>query len=172
MKRFLPLVLLFGVALTPSADAQFTLGVGAVYGFESEYAGLQGNAYFSQGAGAIGLGARFAIGGDVTYYFTDDADGVVSTSLLAINPNLRFELYQNVTGEIGAYALGGLNIARSSVEVEGTGADASETELGVNLGAGVNYSIGFGLFYAEGKYVIGGMDQVVIGAGLRFPLGN
>ena len=79
------------------------------------------------------------------------------------------------------YGLGGLNITSVKTEVEAEdseglieegvdGIDASE--IGLNLGGGIESEIDFGILYGEVKYAnLGGdADQLVISAGLRFLL--
>ena len=64
------------------------------------------------------------------------------------------------------YGIGGLNITT----LELIGADDSETELGVNLGIGGEYHLENLSLFGELKYVASDFDQVVLGAGVRFPI--
>ncbi len=75
-----------------------------------------------------------------------------------------------------AYALAGLNIGFFKFETDfggdlfGTGS-VTDTEIGLNAGAGAQFDVGFGYAYGEAKLVLGGFDQFVIGGGIRIPIG-
>ncbi|MCB0620041.1 MAG: hypothetical protein KDC41_15295, partial [Saprospiraceae bacterium] len=66
------------------------------------------------------------------------------------------------------YALAGLNLAFVSVDLGAFG-DASDSELGLNLGGGIQLPITDALgLLGEVKYVIGDADQLVLTVGAIF----
>ncbi|MEX0929155.1 MAG: outer membrane beta-barrel protein [Balneolales bacterium] len=168
----LPFTSAFAQQITdPASPYTLKAGGGLVYGTEIENAGLQLNGYYR-----LPANEQIFVGGDLTYFFPDSESfpgGSSSQRLLAININGQYHFYQE--NEIGAYGMGGLNYAmlRFSSEFDDIGDefDVSETEseIGLNIGAGVEYELDFGLIYGEIKFVISDFDQLVIGAGVRLP---
>jgi hypothetical protein len=156
MKRILTvLATLFFLTIlgSASASAQSFLGGGLVL--------------VSQGGTNIGLEARgvfnvrsvrnLAIAPDFQYIF------VKGFTLVAIDVNAHYNFAQ-FSGGGGAYGLGGLNIAIASSTGE------SDTELGVNLGAGLMGDIGGVNAYGDLKLVVGNGTAVVISGGFLFNL--
>ena len=158
--------------LSTQASAQFWFGGGIVYGGGVENIGVQGNAHL-----VVNEENKIRIGADITYFLTDKASAggtEVKTNVFAINVNGHYMIV--TSEELILYGIGGLNFGFVSVEVSGLGSeflnfvDSSSTELGINVGGGVEYAVPFGRVYGELKYVLGGFDQVVIGAGVRIPI--
>jgi hypothetical protein len=163
------LVILLVIGWTPlDASAQFLLGGGLVFGSDIESLGIQANGNY-----VINEENGIRLAGDITFYFPDDAPGV-DLSLFTINGNGHYIF--TTTESLLAYALAGLNLAIVSVEtdinVPGFDASFTDTEIGLNLGAGVEYEVNFGYLYGEAKIVVGGFDQLVLGGGIRVPIGN
>ena len=165
------IMLLLGItSLMPeTASAQMFLGGGLVYGADIESLGLQANGHL-----VVNEENKLRIGADITYYFpkkTDTAFGDITTNIFAIDVNGH---YMFVTSEeLIMYAIGGLNLAIVSLDLPGgtsTFVDNSGSDLGINLGGGLEFALPFGRFYAELKYTVGGFDQLEIGAGVRVPL--
>ena len=160
---------LFGSA-PEDARAQFLVGGGLVYGTEISSLGIQASGnYAILGNDGLRLAA------DLTFFFPDEETvlGVeVDQSYFTINLNGNY-IFHSEDG-LKAYALGGLNIGILSSEASGGGFSSSETnsEVGINLGAGVEYKLAFAILYGEAKFVISEFDQFVIGGGLRFPVGG
>lgn len=182
-KRFyIPLILIGVCLLTVSnASAQVTpggtgspaydikAGGGFAYGSEIEKLGLQLNGYYR-----LPANEQIFVGADFTYYFpeTETAFGVEEKiTWIEININGQYHFLQEE--ELGVYGLGGLNYTSLSFSVEADGFDssASESEIGLNIGGGVEYNLDFGLVYGELKFVISDADQLVFGAGVRIPFG-
>jgi hypothetical protein len=152
-----------------SASAQRSvIGGGVVYtDLEPFDVGLQLNGYLAMPA-VTGL----SIGGDLTYYvppsYSQQMGGTKMESdgdLLAFNANLRYRFA--AAAPLHVYALSGLNVARWSVSASELG---TATELGLNLGGGLELGIGFGRLYGEAKLVTGELDRFVIAAGIRLLL--
>ena len=167
MKRIycLAATFLVGVFLsTTSADAQtITAGGGVGYGSKSENANIQANLYYSLPGAPVRLGA------DVGY---SNPEKTSQARVDEIESNLNVHLMAVDNKIISLYGLTGLNILhiRSKVEVQGQSSITdSDTNFGLNLGAGAELDIGFGRTFGEAKYIIGPDDrsQLVLGAGVR-----
>lgn len=154
--------------VTHTANAQFLLGGGLVYGADIEAIGIQANGVYT-----LNEEQGINLAGDLTLYFPEETLGV-DVSLFAINANGHYVF--TTTETLMAYALAGLNIAIVEVGVNFGGVigstSVSDTELGINAGAGAQFDVGFGYAYAEAKLVLGGFDQFVIGGGIRVPIGG
>ncbi len=72
------------------------------FGSDIEAVGITGNFYT-----AIASVPNLRVGGDIIYYFPDDAPGINVTAL-EINLNANYIFYQEM--QLTAYALGGLSI--------------------------------------------------------------
>ncbi len=154
------------------ASAQLWFGGGLVFGAEIENIGLQANGHL-----VVNEENKLRIGADITYFFTDKAsvdDFELKTSVFTINVNGHYMLVNSDL--IILYAIGGLNFAFVSVEASGPASqfldlvDTNDTEIGLNIGGGLEYTVPFGRVYGELKYVLGGFDQLVIGGGVRIPI--
>lgn len=142
------------VAMAAPADAQTVAGGGLVYAADAPGLdlGIQGGVYVGMDQVASGL----RIGGDLEYYFVDDLD------FLAINANAH---YMFVRGPVvDFYGLGGLGIGRASA------GGVSNTDVGLNIGIGLELPLTFARFYSEAKVVTGDYDRIALGAGLRVGL--
>ena len=196
MKNLLTALILFGLmfmgsAINSTATAQnaqgdFVAGAGLVYGsgvfgFDDidNDIGLQVNGYYS-------LTPEIRIGGDFTYYFPatfedsgtdffgDQWEEEEKYTVTEININGHY-LFINEADMI-VYALAGINITGFKNEYTysengfSESMSVSDSETGLNLGAGIEYALDFANFYAEAKLanVGGDADQFVLGAGLRF----
>lgn len=156
-----------------TALAQMYFGGGLVYGAEIENVGIQANGHL-----VVNEENKLRIGADATFFLPEKATAAgieVKSKLFTINVNGHYMLVDSET--LILYAIGGLNLGFVSVDVDGPadeiflfGSGASDTELGLNIGGGLEYEVPFGRVYAEVKYVVGGFDQLVIGGGVRFPL--
>lgn len=155
-------------ALAESMQDMQYIGFGLAYGSEVEKLGLQlMYLYF--------ISAKLGLGGDITFFLPDKFNGFgieTKANWLAFNVLARYILYQTAT--LHAYAMGGLNLSVVRVKVEGLGQSQSnsDSELGLNVGGGLAYALGFAALYAELSYVFGNADQLVLAAGLRFALGG
>lgn len=157
LKSTLPLALL--LALAGRVEAQTRVGAAAAWHEDVDF-----------GVGAFvvfplaGVHPNLAVEGDFTYFFPDGFD------YFEINGNLIYTF--PVEADVSPWAMGGLNLARVSVDVPGFG-DASETEVGVNLGGGVTFSPASSISPLVGaKIELGGGEGFVIFGGLSFALGG
>jgi hypothetical protein len=101
-------------------------------------------------------------------YFLPESQNGVDINFFGFNINGHYIFYSE--DKLMAYGLAGINILRSKVEAGGFSASNSET--GLNLGAGVEFAQDFGNIFGELKLAgLGGdADQLVIGGGVRFPI--
>ena len=110
--------------------------------------------------------------GDFIYFFPGDDDAGNNIDYWEINANLSYDLpLEDVP--VVPFGLAGLNIARASVESgEVEGATISDTELGLNLGAGVKFDLGNFRPRVAGRFSIGGSETFTLYAFLPFRLAN
>lgn len=109
------------------------------------------------------LGAGVGFMGDFVFYFPDAGD------YFEINGNVTYDFpLENST--VVPFVLGGLNIGRYSLEVNGV--DASNTEVGINLGGGLVFDAGSFRPSVAAKIDIGAYEGFVVFATLPFQVGN
>ena len=178
-KLFLSLCLLAFTFFTQNTNAQTTLGGGLAYGSEIENIGIDlTGQYF--------IKDNLAIEAAFVYYFPKDfGDGLSSVDgedykikWYEINANVNY--YFNMTGNIKAYGLGGLNMSIVSVptfnlgSIFGGGAgvkNESTSKIGLNIGGGADFDLGKNFTpFAQIKYVLSDFDQLQILGGVRFNL--
>ncbi|MCW9708252.1 hypothetical protein [Fodinibius salsisoli] len=155
--------LLFGLLLTfnTSSHAQegrIQAGPGLAYGGEAENLGISLDGYYT-------INEEFRAGAAFTYFFAND---LYSSYAIDLNGNYIF----HNEDELMAYGIAGLNIFTYSWDSDVAGVDDSESEIGLNLGAGLEYNVDFANLFGELKFAGLGSDanQLVLGAGLRFDI--
>lgn len=163
---------LFAIVGYNTANAQFTdIGVGLMYGTEIEQPGLRVD-------GVYQINEEFRAVADLGFFLPDETDfgggNTITVSWWELNLNGNYIFHTDEESGIEAYALGGLNFLNVKVESDGQfgSGSNSDSEVGLNIGAGGEYAMGFGKLFAELKYVLGDADQLNIGAGVRFSLGG
>lgn len=112
------------------------------------------------------LGERLGFMGDFLYFFPD-ADDV---DYLEFNANLTYD-FTLPESTVTPFGLLGLNVARVSVDVVEL-EDGSETELGLNLGAGVRFDLGSFRPSVGGRFEINGGEGFVLFGVLPFEVGS
>lgn len=168
-KTLLTSVLLFALVFTfnTSSLAQsgdIEVGVGLVYGSEIEQPGITADGYYT-------INEQFRAGLGLTYFFPNDfPGGDVTWFAIDLNGNYIF----HNEDKLMAYGLAGINIINASVDFDADGTDGStsDSEMGLNIGAGIEYTLDFADLFGEIKYggLGGDADQLAISAGLRFPI--
>ena len=133
------------------AQAQFRIGPSISFGTDTDL-GIGVKAKFD-------LDDQFKISPSFNLLSTGDV------SIFEINGDVHYAFSDN--GNVMFYGLGGLNIAVVS------GDSVSNTDIGLNLGAGGEYVIAdkFNAF-TEAKFGLGGAEQLLISAGIYFTLGE
>ena len=157
-------LLLIGIGST--ATAQIQLGGGLAYGTEIENIGIQVG-------GTYAINDEIRAAADIVYYFTGEDVPGVDFNWLEINANGHYMFVDEE--DLDFYALGGINFTRLSYDFpnnEFFDLDDSQTEVGLNVGAGLEYAVNFGNLYAEVKYVLSDADQLVLSGGVRILIGD
>lgn len=145
-------------------QGQWRLGGGLVFGTEIESLGLQFR-------GDYAITDQFLIAPDIVYFFPDSDFGI-DFNWFDINLNANY-LFEVSNPDVVPYALAGVNIAIVSFDlneimIPGL-TDDTETEVGFNIGGGVDFLVGFVTVFGEMRYALGN-DQLVIGGGAKIPL--
>lgn len=142
-------------------EENIDVGVGLAYGSEIEKLGITADAYY-------GLSDNLRVGGALTYYFPEDTP-FGNINWFSIDANGHYFFLSE--DELNLYGLAGLNLAILSYNYD-TIDDESQSEIGLNLGGGVEYALDFADLFGELKFAgIGGdADQLVLSGGLRFNL--
>ncbi|MCC5914480.1 MAG: outer membrane beta-barrel protein [Balneolaceae bacterium] len=183
---FALLFITFSTSLFNNAEAQveegdFKAGIGLVFGtgiggfgFDNDL-GIRADGYYA-------VTPEIRAGGDFTFYFPDtmrESFGGESfeTKLTVWELNLNGHYLFINEEDMNVYALGGINITGIRISSSGStgfgdvSGSESDSEFGLNLGGGIEYSLDFADLFAEAK--LGGLggnaNQFVLGAGLRFP---
>lgn len=171
-------------------EGDLKIGAGLAFGSGVGFSGFGSDYYNDLGVRVDGYYAvtpEIRVGGDFTFYFPKSeeysesgggftATGTAKQTVWELNLNGNYIFLDE--DDIILYALGGINITgiSSSIEIESNfGSDddsRSTSEVGLNLGGGIEYALDFADFFGEAK--LGGLggdaSQFVIGAGLRFPI--
>jgi outer membrane protein X len=125
----------------------------------------------------IGLRGDYAvttsilIAPDFMYFF--GKNDFVDVNWFDINLNGHYLIEIN-NPDLVPYALGGLNIAITSLDCNNLPGsiceESSDTDIGLNIGGGMDYSVGRMTMFGELRLVVGQADQLVFIAGVKFPL--
>jgi outer membrane protein X len=140
---------------------------------------IGGQLGYGTGIESIGIGARFdyaitdqiLLAPDLMYYF-GSSEGSVDLNWFDINLNGNY-LFDTGNSDIIPYVLAGVNFAIISVSVEGFGGFGgfgSGTNIGLNMGGGVDFVVNTFFVFGELRYVLSSADQLVIAGGVKFPL--
>lgn len=113
------------------------------------------------GLGEFKVANKFTLSPQLLLYFPDN-----DYNFFEVNFNGNYYFFSQEV--VSFYGLGGLNLARFSYD--GPGGDYNDTELGLNLGAGINFEIGKVVPFSELRFTIGDYDQLVLSGGLKFNL--
>ncbi len=167
---FIILAMALSLSLNPTASAQdaesaygdIQIGAGLMYGSEIEQPGLRLD-------GTYRINEDFRAVVDLGFYLPDDA-GNADVNWFEFNINGNYIFANDPEQGLIAYALAGLNYTR--VKVSSGNFSSDNGEVGLNVGAGAEYGLDFANLFGEFKYVLGDYDQLNIGVGLRFAIGN
>jgi hypothetical protein len=135
------------------------IGVGLIYGSEIESLGIRADGYHR-------VNEDFRVGGALGYFFpTDVTGGEITWFEIDLNGNYIF--YEEEEWTI--YGLAGLNILIATIDPD-VGDSDTNSEIGLNIGGGLEYLVNFGAVFGELKFAgLGGdADQLVLGGGIRF----
>lgn len=156
MKKLLLTILFFAISI--AMFSQTKIGIQAAYGTNTEF--------------GVGAKASFKITENIyaspsfNYFFGEGTQGV-SSSILGFNADGHY-IFPSKDGLL-FYPLAGLNFTRASVSV--LGISASTTEIGFNVGGGLNYDLSSSLTGVfEAKYVLSAFDQAAFNLGILYNL--
>lgn len=109
--------------------------------------------------------SRLRLIGSFDWFFPGDEPQGVDLTYWELNANLAYPIPAD---GLRPYAGGGLNIAHANVDVEDNAffEDASDTEVGLNLLAGLQFLVGDLDAFAEARFELGGGEQFVLSAGI------
>ncbi|MDX1495538.1 MAG: hypothetical protein R3253_15830 [Longimicrobiales bacterium] len=151
----------FLAAGASAASAQVQVGPTLVFSDDVDF-GI--GATVSAQAPGIGEGIGFM--GEFLVFFPD-VDG---SDFFEINGNVTYA-FPLANSTVLPFALGGLNIARASVDAGGFG-DESRTDIGLNLGGGISFDLGSFRPSVGGRFAINELNHFVIFATLPFEVGS
>lgn len=122
---------------------------------------------------------QFWITGSFIYFFPGESSeglpGVqADIEYWEANANARFRI-ETADGGFTPYIGSGVNLANVSgtVSIAGAGSTSqSDTKIGLNLLAGVEFGRGPSRPFLEGRFEVGGGEQFVVAGGISIPLGN
>ncbi len=163
--------LLFAAALVCSlqtsayAQGDISVGGGIAYGLDIEEIGIQIG-------GTYDLNEEMRLGADIIYWLIGDEafmDETDSFTYVEVNFNFNYIFYHE--NDLKLYGLGTLGIHYASISVDGPGFSESfsDTEVGLGVGAGLEYDLGGVKLYAEPRIFLSGFDQLALAAGVRIP---
>jgi outer membrane protein X len=165
MKK-ITLLAIVTLALTFNSFAQISAGGGISYGTEIENIGLNLRGQYS-------ITESIDVVGGFTFFLPKKTSqsipffGTIETKSTLWTFDIDGHYNFTINDKFGFYPLAGLNISAASVDIDGN--KASDTEAGLNIGAGATYNINDKLAaFTEIKYTIGNMDQAVIGIGVLY----
>lgn len=143
------------------ASAQVTVGPVLAYDSDIEF-GLGA----SVGTALPSLGEGFGLLADFIYFFPP-GDGF---DYFELNGNVTYD-FPLENSSVVPFLLGGLNLARASVDLGALGS-GSNTELGLNLGGGIDFDLGNFRPTAGLRAEINGGEATVIFISLPFQTGG
>jgi len=160
MKKLLCVVALVGMlaAVPGNAEAQLSAGPMAAFHDDLDF-GIGGFVSVP----VPSLDPNLTITPSFVYYFPDGIDA------FEINGDVVYAFEVSADTPVLPFAFAGLNIMRLSVDFAGQ--SASNTEIGLNLGGGVQFRAESVEPFAGAKFEIGDADGFVIFGGVGFPIG-
>lgn len=160
MKKLLCAVALVGMLAAPRV-VQGQMEAGPILAYHTDAEAIGVGAFLSIPVPQLAPG--FAIVPDFTWFFPDGFD------YFEINGDLMYSFPVAADSPVLPFAFGGLNIARTSVDFGG--GSVSNTDVGLNLGGGVQFPGQLSPF-AGAKFEIQDATGFVIFGGIGFAVGG
>ena len=161
MKKIIVATLFFigFLSYSQSSMGQAQIGGGLVFGFDIGAVGINVR-------GDIPVTSEIDVVPGFVYYFESNVN------IFEFNANGHYNF--EASDVVQPYALAGLNISHAEFDedVFGPFIDASDTDVGLNLGGGVNFELGSISAFTEGRLLLGGFEDFSITAGVLFPIGR
>lgn len=168
MKKVLQLALLVSIGLVFNNDVLAQGAPAKRIGFFLAAAGGDVDMIGLGGVGEFRVAEKVAISPNLIFYFPEERGGG-DLSFFELNINANYYFYNQDIFEF--YGFGGLNYTRVKWDWDGPGGDNTDGEMGLNLGAGLNFELGKNFIpFSELRVTVGEFDQFVFSAGLKFNL--
>ena len=137
-------------------------GTGVGLGDVDNDIGIRADGYYT-------ITENIRAGGDFTFYFPKSL-GSATATVWELNINGNYIFHEE--DELMVYGLGGINITGIHIDYDGFMDNTSDTEAGLNIGAGAEYRLDFADLFGEAKIgnLGGDANQFALGIGLRFKL--
>lgn len=145
-------------------DQEILLDVEIGYGNKIEAFGIKGGAVYR-------INEQFRAAADGIYFFSGEDSEGLEFNWLEINTNGHYLIEDQETMKF--YVLTGLNFTKLFSDDNITLSSGDSTDklyVGLNIGAGAEFSLGSVIGVIEGKYALSSAHQLVMSAGLRIPL--
>ena len=161
MKRLLCTMALVGMLVAPGV-VQAQLTAGPILAYHTAAAAIGAGAFLPIPVPTPAAG--FPIVPNFVWFFPDGFD------YFEVNGDVMYSFPVSADAPVAPFAFAGLNVARTSVSV-GT-FSASSTDIGLNLGGGINFNAGSVNPFAGAKFEIQDGTGFVIFGGLGFAVGG
>jgi len=145
------------VALPRAAQAYGLTGVGGMVGYSTPQ-DLNGTASVSVHAELENPGTRLHLLPNMMYWNVDRVSDVA--------PNLDAYYHFKPDSKVTPYVGGGLGL--NFIHDDRFGVDRSNTDLGMNLAAGVRFPQSANHYFIEGRYTASDISQVSLRTGMTF----
>lgn len=118
--------------------------------------------------GSIGNAGEQNVDGVLSFnYFIDACDNCTYFEIDGLG---KYNF--NPSGSVVPYVVGGIDIAYFSFDydeaIPGVDIDDSDTEIGLAAGGGIEFRLGELDAFADGRFTIGGAEQLVLAFGILF----
>jgi hypothetical protein len=154
---------LVGMLVAPGvAQAQLTAGPILAYHTDAEAIGAGAFLTIPMASLAEGI----SIVPNFVWYFPDGYD------YFEVNGDVMYAFPVAADAPVAPFAFAGLNWSRTSVDLGGTFGSVSNSDVGLNLGGGVNFNAGSVNPFAGAKFTIQDGTGFVIFGGLSFAVGG
>lgn len=152
--------------IQPEAASAQKIGVGFMYGDQIENVGARLEAQYR-------FHKLFRFTGDIAAYLTKEFEQQGGKwNWWAVNTNVDFVFLD--IGLFRSYALVGANYANLMHRLPNSGGREIDSQMGLNVGGGLEYKTSFGSFFGEYRYTFTKetFQQYEINTGLRFYIGG
>ena len=161
MKKLLVIFTLLTIFATTSYAQKFLVGGGLVYGTEVDKGGIDIR-------GDIRFNENWAVVPNFNFFFPTSNDSYKSGFT---GFNIDGHYLFGIGSGANVYPLFGLNFGHSKYKNKINDTKSSNTEIGINLGGGIEYFFSSKIAgFFEVKYIISDYDQGVLGFGVLYNL--
>ena len=165
MKKRLLYVLMINAlcvfVFSTNANAQHKVGAAIIHGDKINQTGFR-----ADGVIYLTNTSRLQIDAGIFWPPTDDRRGQRATRS-ELDANIHLNISSNK--HLDHYFLTGLNFTTKDGN-EFTTIPERRSQLGINIGTGIQYKLNMGDFFTEAKFVAGRFNQFVYSTGFRFRL--